>query len=120
MNIRPGDVVVCIKKPGQDPKGRPVEIPVVKKTYRVVHVYRECYGLGVSLAGMNPHPYQGYFLFVDEDCAAQCFGKPVEGGWYFKKVQAADAEFTAQMRAIKPKSTTKGGSTPAKTKEKAK
>lgn len=48
--------------------------------------------------GMGPFPYRGYFLHVEG-------GPRSRRGWYFKKVQAADAEFTAMLRNIVKKRT---------------
>ena len=100
--IKAGDVVVAVKD-GTRGKYGPAVVPQKGKIYRVTSVYPMCYGLGVTLDGLDPAPYLGYFLFVDAGCALMCFGRPIEDGWYFRKVEKADKEFTEQMRKLKPK-----------------
>lgn len=88
--IKPGDVVVAIRDGGHDREGLPIMRPVAGKTYRVVETYEMKYGLGCTLAGMDPWPYRGYFLHVR--------GKSGRAGWYFAKLDVADQEFTEWLR----------------------
>ena len=94
-DIRPGDVVVATRDGGHDRDGFPRERPLAGRTYRVTGIYEMRYGLGCTLAGMDPFPYKGYFLYVK--------GKGARGGWYFERLAPADSDFTEMLRKIKVK-----------------
>jgi hypothetical protein len=92
--ISVGDVVVATKDGGHDSAGFPVQRPIAGKTYRVTGIYKMKYGLGCTLQGMDPAPYNGYFLFVKRR------GKTVQDGWYFSPIPQADDDFIEFMREI--------------------
>lgn len=94
--IRVGDTVVATMHGGHDSAGLPRERPVAGRAYRVLGIYRVRYGLGCRLEGMDPFPYKGYFLFVSPRYVRR--GMRIQPGWYFTKVEKADAEFTEQLR----------------------
>lgn len=77
--IEVGDKVVCIKAPGVTPRG-PKDVPSVGGYYVITGIYKERYGLGCTLAGLDPRPYKGYFLHVSRSTFGQ------ELGWYFEKL----------------------------------
>lgn len=89
--ISVGDVVVAIKPGGHDREGFPLQRPIVGRHYRVTSIYGMRYGLGCTLQGMDPFPYRGYFLHVTKG------GQTIERGWYFRKVEAADVEWTETL-----------------------
>jgi len=91
--INVGDIVTATRNGGRDKQGRPTQRPLAGRTYRVTSIYQMDYGLGCTLRGMEPWPYRGYFLYVAEGCGRL-------SGWYFSKVEPADAKFTEQMRAL--------------------
>lgn len=88
--IQPGDVVVATRDGGHDREGLPFMRPSAGKTYRITSIYAMNYGLGCTLAGMDPRPYRGYFLHVR--------GKSGRAGWYFAKLDVADQEFTEWLK----------------------
>jgi hypothetical protein len=85
---------VAIRNGGRDSAGLPRERPVAGGTYRILGIYQMRYGLGCRLAGMDPFPYKGYFLFVRPGT------RNIEPGWYFEKLEKADDDFTEFMRTI--------------------
>ena len=87
-DIGVGDVVVAVQPGGHDREGLPAQRPVVGGHYRVTSIYSMRYGLGCTLQGMNPAPYHGYFLYVKKG------SRTIAPGWYFKKVETADREWT--------------------------
>lgn len=88
-----GDVVQAVRDGGHDASGLPFQRPVAGKLYRITGIYEMRYGLGCTLQGMNPAPYRGYFLYVSPGIM-----RGVHPGWYFKKVDVADQEFTVSLR----------------------
>lgn len=64
MKWRVGDQIRCIRRPGQDKKGLPLQVPVVGRVYTVTAFYQAPYGTGVKLEGLDPSPYNGYLLHV--------------------------------------------------------
>jgi hypothetical protein len=90
--LRVGDLVIATRNGGHDKDNLPVERPVAGRAYRIVGIYKMKYGYGCRLEGLDPHPYRGYFLFVNSTGAI--------GGWYFKKVEKADEGFTKLMQEL--------------------
>lgn len=90
-DINVGDVVVAIKPGGHDREGLPVQRPIVGRHYRITSIYGMRYGLGCTLQNMDPFPYRGYFLYVKRPT------RLIDGGWYFRKVEVADTEFTETL-----------------------
>lgn len=93
MELRVGDMVVATRDGGHDKGGLPIERPRAGKMYRITSIYEMAYGLGCTLAGLNPSPYKGYFLHVNKR------RRGVASGWYFKPVEVATPEFTETLRA---------------------
>lgn len=91
--IGAGDLVVAVRDGGHDKYGFPRERPLAGRVYRVTSVYSMSYGLGCTLEGMDPFPYRGYFLYVEN-------APRTRRGWYFKRMEPADAEFTQMMRDL--------------------
>ena len=89
MVIKPGDVVVAVRDGGQDRQGRPGgrNLPRKGKLYRVTSLYLMPYGVGVTLKGMDPTPYRGYFYNR-------------EGVIYFRKVKKADSGFNDFLKKM--------------------
>lgn len=87
-----GDVVEAIKNGGFDATGYPRQRPEIGRYYRITSIYKMSYGLGCTLAGMNPAPYKGYFLYVKPGRLS------VPAGWYFRPIEKADEDFTASLR----------------------
>ena len=81
-----GDTVQCTQRPGMDDHGRPFEQPVVGEIYTVTSIYRINYGLGCTLEGLNPKPYRGYILCMQNN--RRFPDMPL--GWYFKKLVPVD------------------------------
>lgn len=88
-NLSAGDLVVAIKDGSRGPEG-PEFVPIKGKIYRLLSLYPICYGVGCRLEGLSPFPYQGFMFYVNPDCAASCFGHPVESGFYFEKVERVE------------------------------
>lgn len=86
--IHVGSVVVATRDGGYDDDGLPLARPIAGRTYRVESIYVMHYGLGCTLQGMDPRPYRGYLLFVNER------SYPLAPGWYFKPIEVADPEWT--------------------------
>lgn len=84
--------MVATRDGGHDKDGFPFQRPIAGRVYRITGIYEERYGLGCTLQDMDPFPYKGYFLFRT--------GKGQLSGWYFKKMEAADADFSEAIRAI--------------------
>lgn len=85
-----GDKVVAVKEP--------IMRPHVGKIYTITSIYRANYGLGCTLEGLDPSPFRGYLLHVRKP-----WRRGMEEGWYFRKVEAADEDFTAMIKRIKVK-----------------
>lgn len=51
-----------------------------------------------TLQGLDPSPFRGYLLHVRKP-----WRRDMEAGWYFRKVESADEEFTAWIKKIKVK-----------------
>lgn len=96
--IRAGDMVVATKNGGHDSSGMPYERPIAGRAYRVLGVYQMRYGLGCRLEGMDPWPYKGYFLYVHPRYVRSRMR--AEPGWYFTRLEKADADFTRQLREV--------------------
>lgn len=77
-----GDLVVAVKRGGQDRSGLPEIVPQVGMLYRITAIYRMRYGYGCRLEGMDPRPYKGYLLWVTPKHIG-----PLEPGWYFRKAE---------------------------------
>lgn len=80
--LKVGDLVVAIKRGGQDKRGLPERVPQVGMVYRITGIYRMAYGAGCTLEGMDPRPYKGFFLYVDSLCVPI-----IKRGWYFRKAE---------------------------------
>lgn len=89
---RIGEVVVALRDGGHDKDGFPRERPLAGRTYRITSIYEMPYGYGCTLAGLDPFPYAGYFLWRK--------GKKKLSGWYFKPIEAASDEFLSMMSKI--------------------
>lgn len=88
--FRVGDIVVATRDGGHDKDGLPRERPTAGKTYRITSIYEMSYGLDCTLEGLDPRPYRGYFLRVDN-------GPKHNRGEYFKPMEKADDEFTKTL-----------------------
>lgn len=77
--INIGDVVVATRNGGHDARGLPAQRPVKGQTYRITDIYEMRYGLGCELEGLDPRPYNGYFLYVESRVRGP------KRGWYFKR-----------------------------------
>lgn len=86
-----GEVVVAMRDGGHDNDGFPRERPLAGRTYRVTGIYEMPYGYGCTLDGMDPFPYQGYFLFRKGRKDGK-FSKLA--GWYFKPMEVAEEWFS--------------------------
>lgn len=82
-----GDLVVAIKRGGQDSQGLPDIVPQVGMLYRITSIYRMRYGYGCTLEGLDPRPYKGFLLWV----SGRHIG-PLKQGWYFRKVTPEKVE----------------------------
>lgn len=89
-----GDEVVCIRPAGCDDMCRPEIRPVVGEVYTVTAIYRAFYGLGCRLEGLDPRPYTGYLLRVDDNSKLA----DAELGWYFEKLVKLDIKSMATSR----------------------
>jgi hypothetical protein len=96
--IQIGDVVEAVVEGGRDRRGLPIQIPMVGRIYRIKSIYEMAYGLGCTLHGMDPSPFQGYLLFVIDGYKRRGF-RP-QAGWYFRKAEA-DKEFTKWLTSIR-------------------
>lgn len=96
-----GDRVVAVKDPGLDELGQPWSRPTKGKIYVITGIYQARYGLGCTLKGLDPSPFRGYLLHVRKP-----WRRDMEAGWYFRKVEPADEEFTAWIKKIKVKENT--------------
>ena len=83
-----GDEVVCIRAAGCDDNCDPQIRPVVGEVYTVSAIYHMFYGLGCRLEGLNPWPYKGYLMRVDDNSKLS----DAELGWYFEKLQKLDTK----------------------------
>lgn len=97
--IKPGDLVQCVKPPELAPDGLPLSAPKVGGYYRVTATYLAYYGLGCRLQGLDPYPFMGYCLFVDDSRRSRKIFK--SKGWYFKKVNPASKEFQDKLAEFK-------------------
>lgn len=92
--ISVGDAVVACRDGGTDRNGLPLSRPVVGRIYRITSIYEMAYGLGCTVAGLDPAPYRGYLLYVKPG------RRNLAEGWYFSKLAVADEEFTAMIRNL--------------------
>lgn len=81
-----GDEVVCIRPAGCDDNCLPEARPILGEVYTVTAIYRAFYGLGCQLEGLDPRPYHGYLLRVDDNSKLA----DAELGWYFEKLVKLD------------------------------
>lgn len=80
--LKVGDLVVAVKRGGQDHNGLPERVPQVGMVYRITGIYSMAYGAGCTLEGMDPRPYKGFFLYVDHPRSPN-----MKRGWYFRKAE---------------------------------
>lgn len=84
-DFAPGDVVVCVDVDTPNFDGlRPPNLGL-GRNYRVTGVYAGNTGIGLTLRGVSP-----------------AFGRLGFHAFRFRKLKAADEQFTEQMRALRP------------------
>lgn len=91
LGLKPGDTLVALRNGGKDSFGLPEQRPVKGRQYVLTSIYPMKYGFGCTLEGMNPKPYRGYLLFVDNT--------KFKRGWYFRKLELVDAEVVEAVAA---------------------
>lgn len=79
--ITVGDTVVCVLPPAVSASGQPAERPKLGEQYVVLTTYPASYGIGCTLEGLNPFPYEGYVLYAEAENSLA-----VAGGWYFVRL----------------------------------
>lgn len=92
--MKVGDLVMAVRDGGHDANGFPRERPIAGRYYRITGIYTMSYGLGCTLAGMEPFPYKGYFLMRIIRTRRDAYAER----WYFESVKRADNEFTRALR----------------------
>jgi hypothetical protein len=89
VSVAVGDVVVALRNGGHDKLNRPVQRPILGRTYRIASIYEMKYGLGCTLEGMDPSPYRGYFLWVRAGIKMKAT-RELTAGWYFELAPVKD------------------------------